>query len=63
MKDIKERKDLELLVGEFYKKVLTDDKIAPVFIGEIQFDWPSHFSIICDFWENLFGEGKNTKPI
>jgi len=63
MKDIKERKDLELLVVEFYKKVLADDKIAPVFIGKIQFDWPSHFSIICNFGRTYFGEGKNTKPI
>jgi len=26
MQDITQRKDLELLVAEFYKKVLTDDK-------------------------------------
>jgi len=37
MQDITQRKDLELLVAEFYKKVLADDKIAPVFIGKIQF--------------------------
>ena len=36
MQDITQRKDLELLVSEFYKKVLADDKIAPVFIGKIQ---------------------------
>ena len=58
MQDITQRKYLELLVAEFYKKVLADDKIAPVFIGEIQFDWPSHFSIICDFWENLLWGGE-----
>tara|TARA_B100000768_G_scaffold180955_2_gene202321 strand:+ start:809 stop:925 length:117 start_codon:yes stop_codon:yes gene_type:complete len=38
MKDIKERKDLELLIDEYYNKVLANDKVAPVFIGKIQFD-------------------------
>ena len=57
MKDIKERKDHKLLVAEFYKKVLADDKIAPAFIGKMQFDQPSHFSIICDFWESLLWGG------
>ncbi len=57
MKDIKERKDLELLIDEYYNKVLANDKVAPVFIGKIQFDWPSHFSIICDFWDNLLWGG------
>ena len=42
MQDIRQRKDLELLVSEFYKKVLVDDKIAPVFIGKIKIDWESH---------------------
>jgi len=53
MQDIRQRKDLELLVAEFYKKVLVDDKIAPVFTGKIKIDWESHLPIICDFWENL----------
>ena len=34
MQDITQRKDLELLVAEFYKKVLVDDKIAPVIYWE-----------------------------
>jgi hemoglobin len=57
MKDIKKRKDLELLVTEFYKKVLADDKIAPVFTGTVKIDWGSHLPIICDFWENLLWGG------
>ncbi|MBT6649753.1 MAG: group III truncated hemoglobin [Flavobacteriales bacterium] len=57
MQDIRQRKDLELLVSEFYKKVLVDDKIAPVFIGKIKIDWESHLPIICDFWENLLWGG------
>ena len=58
MKDIKKRKDLELLVAEFYKKVLDDDKIAPVFTGMVKIDWGSHLPIICDFWENLLWGGE-----
>ena len=58
MKDIKKRKDLELLVTEFYKKVLADDKIAPVFTGTVKIDWGSHLPIICDFWENLLWGGE-----
>ena len=38
MKDIKKRKDLEFLLTEFYKKVLADDKIAPVFTGTVKID-------------------------
>ena len=57
MQDITQRKDLELLVAEFYRKVLADDKIAPVFTGKVRIDWPSHFSVICDFWENLLWGG------
>ena len=46
MKDIKKRKDLKLLVTEFYKKVLADDKIAPVFTGTVMIDWEKHLPII-----------------
>jgi hemoglobin len=47
-----------LLVAEFYKKVLADDKIAPVFTGTVKIDWGSHLPIICDFWENLLWGGE-----
>ena len=58
MQDINQRKDLDLLVAEFYKKVLVDEKIAPVFIGKVKIDWTTHLPIICDFWENLLWGGK-----
>ena len=57
MQDINQRKDLDLLVSEFYKKVLADDKIATVFTGEIKINWTTHLPIICDFWENLLWGG------
>jgi hemoglobin len=57
MQDINQRKDLDLLVSEFYKKVLADEKIATVFTGEIKINWTTHLPIICDFWENLLWGG------
>ena len=36
MQDINQRKDLDLLVSEFYKKVLADEKIAPVFTEKVK---------------------------
>ena len=63
MKDIKERKDLELLVGEFYKKVLTDDKIAPYLSGKYNLIGQATFLLFVIFGRTYFGEGKNTKPI
>ena len=57
MQDINQRKDLDLLVSEFYKKVLADDKIATVFTGKIKINWTTHLPIICDFWENLLWGG------
>ena len=57
MQDINQRKDLELLVSEFYKKVLADEEIAPVFTGKVKINWTTHLPIICDFWENLLWGG------
>ena len=50
MRDIKQRKDLDLLVSEFYKKVLADEKIATVFTGKIEINWATHLPLISDFW-------------
>ena len=57
MQDINQRKDLDLLVSEFYKKVLTDEKITPVFTGKVKINWTTHLPIISDFWENLLWGG------
>ena len=57
MRDIKQRKDLDLLVSEFCKKVLADEKIAPVFTGKVEINWVTHLPIISNFWENLLWGG------
>jgi hemoglobin len=49
-RDILERKDIEKLVNEFYKKVFDDELLAPVFS---QVDWPHHAPIMYNFWSSL----------
>ncbi len=54
MKDIENRQDLEILLTEFYKVVMTDPEIGHHFDD---LDLKSHLPIIVDFWEKvLFGK-------
>lgn len=52
-KDIKDRKDIELIVNRFYDKVKEDELLRPFFSDIIKIDWNKHIPIMCDFWENL----------
>lgn len=51
-KDILSRKDIELLVAEFYVRVKEDAIIGPVFTEIAKINWEKHLPIMCDFWEN-----------
>jgi hemoglobin len=52
--DIETRRDLEILLAEFYKIAVTDAQIGHHFAG---LDLASHLPIIVDFWEKvLFGK-------
>lgn len=51
-KDISSRKDIELLVAEFYDRVKADDTIGPVFTDVAKINWEKHLPLMCDFWEN-----------
>ncbi|MGB1204483.1 MAG: group III truncated hemoglobin [Chitinophagales bacterium] len=53
MKDIRSRNDIELLVNDFYKKALKDEKIGFIFTDIVQLNWKTHIPIICDFWESV----------
>ena len=53
MKDIENRKDIEVLVNEFYAKVLKDEKIGFFFTKIANIDWSKHFPIMYDFWETI----------
>jgi len=52
MTDITNRKDIELLVDEFYKKVLKDQVISPVFNAAV-FDWDAHIPVMYSFWDSV----------
>lgn len=51
-KDINTRKDIELLVDEFYQKVKVDETLGPVFTEIARINWEKHLPLMCDFWEN-----------
>ena len=51
--DIQTRKDIELLMKNFYDKVRKDDTIGPIFNDIAKVNWEHHIPIICDFWETL----------
>lgn len=53
MTDIQNRKDLELLMEQFYAQLLADDAISYVFTDVAQIDLPEHLPHIVDFWESV----------
>ena len=53
MKDIETRKDIEFLIDEFYKRVITDESIGFFFTKVIELDWDTHIPVMYDFWETL----------
>lgn len=50
-KDLENRKDIELLVDTFYKKVLKDDTIGYIFNDVVKVNWDKHMPLMYDFWE------------
>ena len=60
-KDITSRKDIELLVNEFYNKVKRDETIGFIFTDIAGVNWEKHLPIMYDFFENmLFYSGSYT---
>jgi hemoglobin len=51
--DIQSRKDVELLVNTFYKKVLVDPVIKHFFTEIVEISWEKHMPIMYDFWESV----------
>ncbi|NJN26853.1 MAG: group III truncated hemoglobin [Cyclobacteriaceae bacterium] len=49
--DIQQRSDIELLVNEFYKKVLADETIGYIFNEVAGLNWDEHMPKMYDFWE------------
>jgi hemoglobin len=63
--DIESRKDIELLVNQFYEKVKTDPLIGYIFTEIVKVNWERHLPVMVDFWENtLFYTGNyNGNPM
>lgn len=51
--DIKNRKDLELLVNDFYDKLLTVDELSFYFTKIKSVDMATHKTFMVNFWENI----------
>ncbi len=52
-KDIATRKDIELLVDEFYSKIRKDDVIGFIFSDIAKVNWEKHLPVMYDFFENM----------
>ena len=60
-KDMTSRKDIELLVDEFYSKVRADETIGFIFTDMARVNWEKHLPVMYDFFENmLFYTGSYT---
>ena len=60
-KDIVTRKDIELLVNEFYNKVKQDKEIGFIFMDVAHVNWEKHLPVMYDLFENmLFYTGSYT---
>lgn len=52
-KDITTRKDIELLMEEFYLRLLSDNRISYIFTDVARVDIDKHIPVIADFWESV----------
>lgn len=52
-KDITSRKDIELLVDEFYSKIKNDDLLGFIFNDVAKVNWEKHLPVMYDFFENM----------
>lgn len=53
MKDISTREDIELLMRNFYNKLLNDERIRYIFTDVAKINIEEHIPIIADFWESV----------
>ena len=51
--DIKSRKDIEMLINNFYNKVKSDDIIGFIFNDIARVNWEQHLPVMYNFWETL----------
>lgn len=64
MKDIETRADIELLMQEFYNRLLADPSISYIFTDVAKIHLPSHLPHLADFWQQaLFHTGGYRKNV
>ena len=64
MNDIQNKEDLYLLVDEFYKKLLADDRISYIFTEVVKIKIEEHLPILVTFWSQaILGTGGYTKNL
>lgn len=51
--DIRNRKDLQLLMEKFYGKLLADTSVSYLFTDIAKIDLPKHLPVLVDFWESI----------
>lgn len=62
--DIATRKDIELLMRNFYGRLLSDSEIAYIFTDVAQIDLEKHLPHLADFWEqNILNTGRYGKNV
>lgn len=52
-RDIKNRKDIELIINTFYKYVRADKSIGHFFTELPTTHWEKHLHVMYSFWENI----------
>ena len=53
------REDIELLVDQFYSRILKDAMLRPIFIDIAGIQLEEHLPILYDFWEGLLLQTNN----
>ncbi len=63
--DIRDRKDIELMVNHFYEKVKQDDVVGFIFNDVAKVNWDDHLPVMYDFWESIlfFTGGYSGNPM
>ena len=51
--DIKNNKDIKLLVDTFYERIKVDTRIGFLFTEIAKVDWEKHLPTMYSFWENI----------
>ena len=51
--DISTREDIELLLYNFYNRILKDNSISYIFTDVAKLDIKKHIPVIADFWEDI----------